>query len=118
MIHRGVSANAPEAAPQASLPDSPAEAEAQARIARFNERSSGQQRTLWQTVRDSPLLLQRLWSDLRRGDAHVIGEMIRRGVQLQILIVAVYIVCPVSDFFSMYLLSKRTVYLLRSNANF
>ena len=98
MIHRGLAADAPEAASQASPPvaaDNAAESETQARIARFNERSSGRQRTLWQTVRDSPLLLRRLWSDVRRGDTRVIGEMIGRGVQLQVLIVALYIVCPV-----------------------
>lgn len=99
MIHRGLAADAPEAASQAPpppvAPDIAAESETQARIARFNERSSGRQRTLWQTVRDSPLLLRRLWSDIRRGDTHVIGEMIGRGVQLQVLIVALYIVCPV-----------------------
>ncbi|CAM9764344.1 unnamed protein product [Laminaria digitata] len=98
MIHRGLAADAPEAASSPAsppvAPDSAAESETQERIARFNERSSWRQRTLWQTARDSPLLLRRLWSDLRRGDAHVIGEMIGRGVQLQVLIVVVYIFCP------------------------
>lgn len=99
MIHRGVAADAPEAASRASPPVAPdiaAESETQERIGRFNERSSGRQRTLWQTMRDSPLLLRRLWSDIRRGDTRVVGEMIGRGVQLHVVIVALYIVCPVS----------------------
>ena len=83
MIHRGVAADAPATASQASppvAPDNPAETEMQARIARFNERSSGRHRTLSQMVRDSPLLLRRLWSDIRHGDTRVIAEMIRRAV--------------------------------------
>ncbi len=90
-------ADATPAAPQASSPPPPpVSPEMQERIARFNERNSGRRRSPWQVVEDAPLLLQRLWSDLRRGDTQVFGELIRRGVQLQLFVVALYILSPVS----------------------
>lgn len=49
-------------------------------------------------VEDAPLLLRRLWSDLRRGDTQVFRELIRRGVQLQLFMVVLYILSPVSGF--------------------
>eukprot|EP00752_Nemacystus_decipiens_P002530 g2374.t1 len=79
-------------------PPQPTSPETLERIARFNERNSGRRRSPWQVVEDAPLLLRRLWADLRRGDARVFGELIRRGVQLQLLVVALYILSPVDIF--------------------
>ena len=81
----------PRPSPQATSP------ETQERIARFNERNSGRRRSPWQVIEDAPLLLGRLWADLRRGDTQVFGELIRRGVQLQLVVVALYILSPVRD---------------------
>lgn len=89
-------ADATPAAPQASSPPPSLSPGMQERIAKFNERNSGRRRSPWQVVEDAPLLLQRLWSDLRRGDTQVFGELIRRGVQLQLVVVALYILSPVS----------------------
>lgn len=83
------------AAGRATSPTS-SSAETQEQIARFNERSSGRRRTPWQVIEDAPLLLRRLVSDLRRGDTQVFGELIRRGVQLHLLVIALYILSPVS----------------------
>lgn len=91
-------ADAAPAAPKASSPL--ASPEMQRRIARFNDRNSGRRRSPWQVIEDAPLLLQRLWSDLRRGDTQVFGELIRRGVQLQLVTAALYILSPVSFFVS------------------
>lgn len=89
-------ADATPAAPQVSSPPPSLSPGMQERIAKFNERNSGRRRSPWQVVEDAPLLLQRLWSDLRRGDTQVFGELIRRGVQLQLVVVALYILSPVS----------------------
>lgn len=70
--------------------------ETQERIARFNERNTRRRRSPWQVIEDAPLLLRRLWADLRRGDTQVFSELIRRGVQLQLFVVALYILSPVS----------------------
>lgn len=64
-------------------------------IARFNQRNSGRRRTPWQVIEDAPLLLRRLWCDVRAGDTRIFGEMIRRGVQLQLAVAALYIISPV-----------------------
>lgn len=50
-----------------------------------------------QVLEDAPLLLRRLWYDLRRGDTRVLGALIRGGVMLQLFVVALYIISPVSD---------------------
>ena len=83
---------APSPPPPPPQPTSP---ETRERIARFNERNSGRRRSPWQVIEDAPLLLRRLWADLRRGDTQVFGELIRRGVQLQLFVVALYILSPV-----------------------
>lgn len=64
-------------------------------IARFNERNSGRRRTLWQVLEDAPVLLRRLWSDLRRGDTRMLRALIRGGLMLQLFVVVMYIVSPV-----------------------
>lgn len=84
-----------EPAPRAPTP-ALGSSEMQERLARFNERESRRNRTAWQVIEDSPLLLRRLVSDVRRGDTHVFGELIRRGIQLQLVVVALYILSPVS----------------------
>eukprot|EP00903_Cladosiphon_okamuranus_P015138 g13997.t1 len=83
---------APAPLPQTPQPMSP---ETQERIGRFNERNSGRWRSPWQVIKDAPLLLRRLWADLRRGDTHVFGELIRRGVQLQLFFGVLYFLSPV-----------------------
>lgn len=70
--------------------------EIQEEISRFNDRNSGRWRSPWQVIEDAPLLLRRLWSDLSRGDTRVFGELMRRGVQLQLFVAALYILSPVS----------------------
>lgn len=70
--------------------------EIQEEISRFNDRNSGRWRSPWQVIEDAPLLLRRLWSDLSRGDTRVLGELMRRGVQLQLFVAALYILSPVS----------------------
>lgn len=104
-VSESATPNAAETAtPSAATPVAPAAetaevlglAETRERIARFNERHSGTRRSLLQMIEDAPVLLRRLWLDLRRGDAHVLGELMRRGVQLQILVAMLYILSPVS----------------------
>lgn len=90
---------APSPQPQ---PPQPMPPETQERIARFNERNSGRRRSPWQVIEDAPLLLRRLWADLRRGDTQVFGELIRRGVQLQLFVVALYILSPVRVFVGLF----------------
>lgn len=83
-------------APPAATPAPPlASPEIQEQIARFNERSTRRRRSPWQVVEDAPLLLRRLWADLRRGDTQVFSELLRRGVQLQFLGVVLYVLIPV-----------------------
>ncbi|CAN0178394.1 unnamed protein product [Ectocarpus sp. 12 AP-2014] len=69
--------------------------EIQEEISRFNDRNSGRWRSPWQVIEDAPLLLRRLWSDLSRGDTRVFGELMRRGVQLQLFVAALYILSPI-----------------------
>lgn len=100
MLHRAAD-DAPDQAPPSAGPetqDGPSRldlADVQEQIARFNERNSWTHRTPWQMIVDAPLLLRRLFSDLRRGDIQVFRELIRRGFQLKILVGAFYILSPV-----------------------
>lgn len=100
MLHRAAD-DAPDQAPSSAGPetqDRPSRldlADVQEQIARFNERNSWTRRTPWQMIVDAPLLLRRLFSDLRRGDIEVFRELIRRGFQLKILVGVFYVLSPV-----------------------
>lgn len=100
-VDAATTATAPPAAPPATTapaaPTAPrlGSPEIQEQVARFNERSTRRWRSPWQVVEDAPLLLRRLWADLRRGDTRVFSELLRRGVQLQFLGVVLYILIPV-----------------------
>ncbi|CAM9995856.1 unnamed protein product, partial [Phaeothamnion confervicola] len=67
-------------------------------IAHFNTRYAGA-RSLGQTVRDAPILLRYLLSDIVRGDGRIFAIMLRRTLVsyqlLQCLLGVLYIVSPV-----------------------